>query len=87
MSIEVVADPAANTTSASWLAIRSEQEAAMVVALLNLSERERRVVSSRYRDGLAFGEIGDHLGISAEAARKVCTRAIRRLQQMMGVEQ
>ena len=81
--IEAAGEPAGAGDTPSRVLIRSEQKAAMVLALLSLTQEDRRVISWRYRDGLSFGAIGEELGVSADAARKQCDRAMGRLRLAM----
>ena len=82
--IEAAGEPAGAGDTPSRILIQSEQKAAMVLALLHVTKEDRRVISWRYRDGLSFGAIGDLLGVSADAARKQCDRAMGRLRTAMG---
>ncbi|MGN6368005.1 MAG: RNA polymerase sigma factor [Phycisphaerae bacterium] len=50
-----------------------------------LREREREVVLLRFYRGKSYGEIGEALGISEEAARKRVSGAVERLRGMMRV--
>lgn len=52
-------------------------------ALQKLPNRYRNVVRLRYERNLTFEEIGTILGCSAEAARKLWTRAVARLQHWL----
>lgn len=70
----------------SRLMIHSEQKAAMMLALLGLSERDQAALTLRYDEGLSFVEIGRRLDLSDEAARKLCNRALDRLRRAMGGE-
>jgi RNA polymerase sigma-70 factor (ECF subfamily) len=63
---------------------RREREAALLEGLERLPDRYREVVIWHHRDRLSFGEIGRRLGISAEAARKLWTRALGRLRKELG---
>lgn len=58
---------------------RLESEDALFAALERLPEDYRRVVVWRQYDEIGFEEIGTRLGRSAEAARKVWSRALMRL--------
>lgn len=68
---------AARTPSPSVEVIRSEQVAHLQAAVQALPAVYRRVVILRSRDRLSFGAIGRELDCSAEAARKLWTRALR----------
>jgi RNA polymerase sigma-70 factor, ECF subfamily len=65
--------------------IVQEDVAALRQALSRLPEHERFVITLRYFDLFAFDEIGQRLGCSPEAARKLCSRAIARLRRMLRV--
>jgi RNA polymerase sigma-70 factor, ECF subfamily len=60
-------------------ALDHERAEATRQALLGLSLREREAIRLRYEENLAYEEIGVRLGCSAEAARKVCVRALHEL--------
>ncbi len=70
-------------TPSSELA-RREREAALIDALSRLPDHYREVVISHQRNRLTFEEIGRLRGISAEAARKLWTRAWGRLRKELG---
>jgi RNA polymerase sigma-70 factor (ECF subfamily) len=65
------------------LALR-ELKAALLDGLDRLPERHRAVVIWRQREGLSFEEIGSRMDTSAEAARKLWTRALARLRKELG---
>jgi RNA polymerase sigma-70 factor (ECF subfamily) len=67
-------------TPSSELA-RREREAALVEALSHLPDHYQEVVIWHQRQRLTFEEIGRRRGISAEAARKIWTRALSRLRK------
>jgi len=69
--------------SPSSLAAEREQEEQLYRALQKLSADERRVVELRNWQRLAFAEIGQHMDRSADAARKLWSRAIVRLQTLL----
>lgn len=52
-------------------------------ALGQLSEDHQRVIRLRHREHRSFEEIGQALGRSAEAGRKLWARAIERLQELL----
>lgn len=62
-------------------AIAREEADSVDAALARLPEDYRRVIELRNREGRPFGEIGDILGRSADAARMLWFRAVERLQQ------
>ena len=47
--------------------------------LHSLTERERRVLDFRYKDGLTFEEIGKRFCVSRERARQIYARTLRKL--------
>jgi RNA polymerase sigma-70 factor (ECF subfamily) len=63
---------------------RREQETALLEALARLPEHYREVVIGHHRQKLAFDEIGKQRGISAEAARKLWSRALLYLKKELG---
>ena len=63
---------------------RCESEAALRQALEALPDDYRRTVIWHQYDGLAFEEIGVRLGRSAEATRKLWSRALFRLADELG---
>lgn len=65
---------------------RVEREAALLAALNRLPDHYREVVIAHHRERLSFDEIGRRRGISAEAARKLWTRALGRLRHELGPE-
>lgn len=73
--------PADSTLSPSGVAIEHEQALALRQAVDRLPEEYRRVVVLRFEDGLSFEEIGQITERTADAARKVWSRAMERLRQ------
>jgi RNA polymerase sigma-70 factor (ECF subfamily) len=69
----------ADTQTPSACAVAGEQQLRLEQAIARLPESQRRVIELRHREGLSFAEIGRQLGRSAEAARKLWSRAIKRL--------
>ena len=63
-----------------------ELEVALIEGLKRLPDRYREVVTWHQREQLSFEEIGLRCGISAEAARKVWTRALVRLRKELGLK-
>jgi len=63
---------------------RREREAALIEVLERLPDHYREVVVWHHREQLSFEEIGERSGISAEAARKLWTRALGRLRKELG---
>ena len=61
--------------------IRAERSRAVAAAMGRLPDDARAVVVLRLELGLGFREIGDRLGRTEEAARKLYTRALDRLRE------
>lgn len=61
--------------------IAAEARIRLVAALGHLPENYRRVISLRNMDLLTFAEIGERLECTADSARKLWDRAIRRLSR------
>lgn len=70
--------------TASALVSNDEEARRLQVALMKLPDDYRHVVHLRNWELKSFEEIGEHLGRSAEAVRKLWVRAIARLQQELG---
>jgi RNA polymerase sigma-70 factor (ECF subfamily) len=70
---------ASDAPTPSARAVRQEQVAALLLALERLPEEYGRVVAWHHHDGLTFEAIGARMGRSAEAARKLWSRALIRL--------
>ena len=58
----------------------------LATAMTRLSNDHRSVLRLRYWDGLTFPEIGERLGRSPDAVRKLWYRAVERLQEEMNDE-
>jgi RNA polymerase sigma-70 factor (ECF subfamily) len=69
--------------SPSNQALAQEQTEALDCALERLPEDYRRVLLLRHQEGLSFEAIGQRLGRSGEAARKLWVRAVEQLQQIL----
>lgn len=72
-----------NCDSPSSVISEREQEEHLYRALDGLSAAERQVIDLRNWQRLSFVEIGQEMNRSADAARKLWSRAIVRLQQRM----
>lgn len=59
--------------------IRGEEQQRLLAAIRRLPERARRAVVLRNLDARPFSEIGEVLGVSSDAARKIWERAVERL--------
>lgn len=69
--------------SPSHEALTQEEQLRLETALGRLNEEARRVVFLRHRENRTFAQIGDELGKTEEAARKIWFRAVEKLQQAM----
>jgi RNA polymerase sigma-70 factor (ECF subfamily) len=65
-------------------AVRREQMAALLAALGRIPEDYRRVVVWHQYERLTFEQIGQRLGRSADAVRKLWSRALIRLTEELG---
>jgi RNA polymerase sigma-70 factor (ECF subfamily) len=65
-------------------AMRREQSAALIAALERIPEDYRRVVIWYQYERLTFEQIGERLGRSADAVRKLWSRALIRLTEEIG---
>jgi RNA polymerase sigma-70 factor (ECF subfamily) len=73
----------ANERTASGIAMRIEEETAIRSAIERLPEDYREVIQLHHQEGLSFVEIGQRIGRSPDAVRKLWSRAIVQLQQML----
>jgi RNA polymerase sigma-70 factor (ECF subfamily) len=73
--------PAATGPSPSGQAIEREQTEALHRALQRLPADYSEVITLRYLDERSFEEIGQRMGRSADAVRKLWVRAMARLRQ------
>ena len=64
--------------------VAGERRRAVEDCLGRLTEEYRLVVVWHHRDGLPIDEIGRRLNRSADAARRLWSRAIDRLHELMG---
>jgi RNA polymerase sigma-70 factor, ECF subfamily len=71
----------ADTPTPSRCIMAKEKDQALVEALTTLPARHRMAIMLRNQMGLSFQVIGEHLGCTADAARKLWARAVERLQQ------
>lgn len=78
--------PSSSEPSPSGEFARREREAALLAAIERIPPHYRDVVIWHHRERHPFDEIGRRLGISAEAARKLWSRALHRLRQELGSE-
>jgi RNA polymerase sigma factor (sigma-70 family) len=75
-----LADPA---PTPSRQAAANEQREAIERGLAQLPERYARVIRLRHLDSRSFANIATQLGCSAEAARKLWTRALKQLREIL----
>jgi RNA polymerase sigma-70 factor (ECF subfamily) len=66
-------------------AVTAEEAEAVRRALARLPEHYRRVLALRHQQGRSFQEIGQEMGRTAEAARKLWFRAVERLREEINV--
>ncbi|MDO5444392.1 MAG: sigma-70 family RNA polymerase sigma factor [Eubacteriales bacterium] len=57
---------------------------AVAKALSGLDERSKDIVVLKYFSGLSYKEIGEKLGISEGNARVICSRALEKMQNILG---
>jgi RNA polymerase sigma-70 factor, ECF subfamily len=75
---------ATRAPSPSNHAVRNERAEALEKAMHRLPEHYRQAVAWRCQDGLSWDEIGLRMSCTAEAARKVWSRAIVQLKREVG---
>jgi RNA polymerase sigma-70 factor (ECF subfamily) len=75
-------EPSTADESALGELIRLEDEDRLREAVAGLPERSRMVVALRAECGYSFARIGEHLGCTEEAARKVFARAVEQLREL-----
>jgi RNA polymerase sigma-70 factor (ECF subfamily) len=73
------AELAVGTSTPSGHAVAAEESARLEAALRQLSPREEQVIRLRNELQLSFAEVGVALECSADAARKLWSRALKRL--------
>jgi RNA polymerase sigma-70 factor (ECF subfamily) len=64
-------------------AAEEEQRRRLLAAIDGLPDHYRKVIQLRHMDRASFKEIGENLGATAEAARKIWFRAVDRLRKQM----
>lgn len=72
--------------SPSGEVLSREERERLNAALLRLPVAYRQAIELRHREGLSFRELGERLDRSEEAARKLWSRAVRQLQQELGID-
>jgi RNA polymerase sigma-70 factor, ECF subfamily len=75
---------ASRSPSPSSQAARAELVQGLDQALARLPEHYRQAVTWRHHEQLPWDEIGRRMGCTADAARKVWSRAIQQLRQELG---
>jgi len=78
-----IADMVDNTATPHFLASSQECQAELLTKISQLPENRRRAIGLRSLERRSFQEVGDELGISGDAARKLWSRAIEELSQSM----
>lgn len=73
----------ATPTNPDSAVIRQEDHERITAALSQLSRADRQVILWRYRDELEFAEIGTRIDRSADAARMLCNRVLKRLGKLL----
>ena len=68
-------------------AVRNEWNAALEQALTRLPDHYRQAVASRHIEQLSWDEIGSRMGCSADAARKVWSRAVQQLRRELAIHE
>jgi RNA polymerase sigma-70 factor (ECF subfamily) len=71
-------------TAPSHHAVRAEMTAALWAAIQRLPENYRKAIVLRQRRGLTFRKVGERLGCTEEAARKLWGRGILQLRRELG---
>lgn len=72
-----------DSESPSSEAIRKEDEDRLQLALARLNEDQRRVVTLRQRDQMSFTQIAEAMGRTPESARKLWSRAVAQLAEIL----
>lgn len=75
----------ASMTTASQAFSRNAKEARMHAAIAELPEDQREALRLRYVENLPSKEIAERLGKSDAAVRVMLTRAIKKVQQILGI--
>lgn len=66
----------------SALAVR-ERDRRLLAAIEQLPERQRKVVEMRHSEQLAYEQIAERMGTTAQAARQLWTRAMHQLRTIL----
>jgi RNA polymerase sigma-70 factor (ECF subfamily) len=70
--------------SPSWMAAHLEETSEFERVLTLLPDDYRLVIRLRHQERLPFEEVGQRLGRTADAARKLWARAVERLHEVLG---
>jgi RNA polymerase sigma-70 factor (ECF subfamily) len=73
--------------SPSSRVMAGERERALECGVAQLPDDYRQVIIWHHREGLPFDEIGHRLGRSPDAARRLWSRAIERLQELLNTHE
>ncbi len=74
----------ASMTTATQALSRNQKEVQLLQALATLPEEQREALRLRYVEGLPSKDIAARLGKSDGSVRVMLTRALARLQQILG---
>ena len=77
---------AASFTTASQMFSRNHREHRLIEALASLPEIQREALRLRYMEGLASKDVAEKLGKTDGAVRVMLTRALDKLQEILGQE-
>ena len=80
-----LADAGGQSPSSAFIA--GEEQLLVKIALLQLSPHYQQVIALRHEHDLAFGDIGQKLNCSEDAARKLWARAVGALQKELHVDE
>jgi RNA polymerase sigma-70 factor, ECF subfamily len=70
----------------SRILVAEEEQRELLDAINRLPEHYRDAILLRHRDGMSYAEIGEKLGRTPEAVRKLWARAIELLQELLEAE-
>jgi RNA polymerase sigma-70 factor (ECF subfamily) len=76
----------ASMTTASQAFSRNAKQARMQEAILQLPEDQREALRLRYVENLPSKDIAERLGKSDAAVRVMLTRALKKVQQILGID-
>ena len=82
--IEALSKPLVNTShSPSWLMKRRESDENLLLALHSLPDQQRIVIEARHRHGHSYRQIAADIGITETTARKLWSRGIQNLKEIL----